>query len=166
MRLVLSIYFVSLFFSSATLAEAQYLPNKEILGKVQTLIGAAPKRQIGFFIWREIRAGTPGAEGNVAYFMAGMDAVELSYGGISWQLEEWRLQPDGSFLVTYTKMWPERAIGWSIALNPDGSFVIPRGGVREETLDITSEEVIRKSELAQELLLRLGHPVVVGGEEA
>ena len=106
---------------------------------------------------KEVRAGVPHKEGEIAYFLLMFDPNEPSYSGVFWQYEEWKELPEGGFSVTITRMAEKKASRWIVVLGA------PARGITEEVLDITSTEVIAKSERTQKLLLEGGKPVFVGG---
>ncbi len=141
----------------ANTAQAEYLPNAEFLAKMEKMLGLAGEKSFGDFHFKEVKAGQTYREGDVAYFAV---AATATGGEAFMQLEEWRIQPDGNFLVTYTKMWPHRAIRWSMRTNVERRMPVFSW---EEPLDITSPEAIAASERAQKLLRDHGRPVMVGG---
>lgn len=139
-------------------ARAEYMPKAEFLAKMQKMVDLATPRVVGGeFQFKEVKAGKTYRDGDVAYFSVASDGT---FGDSFIQLEEWRIQPDSDFQVTYTKMWPNRAVRWTMRTN--NKRRIPTFGW-EEKLDITSAEAIAASERAQQLLRDHGRPVMVGG---
>lgn len=143
----------------AVSAGAEYRPDAEFVAKMQQLLKSASFLTIrGPFVWKEIRAGRPFEEGNVAYYGISADASHHFESGSYLQLEEWKRQPNGRFLVTYTVMRATRAYKWSWL---SGTLIT----TEMEELNTASQEVIMRSRLAQQLLLERGRPVMVDGED-
>lgn len=140
-------------------ARAEYLPDAGFLAKMEKMLVMAGEKSFGDFHFKEVKAGKPYREGDVAYFSAVAANSDSPNGDFFVQLEEWRTRPDGNFEVTYTKMWPDRAIRWTMRTNEKS---LPTFSWEEE-LDITSVEAIAASERAQELLRDHGRPTMIGG---
>ena len=146
-------------------ASAGYIPTPEFLAKMEAMLKLAPSQKLLRIQdeLREVRAGAPYQEGDEAAFILS-SGVDPGNNGIALQLAEWRMQPEGHFLVTYTKMWPTTAVRWRVRFSPTGTVLLgPGEGIPDEALDISSPEVVRASEMVQELLSKFGRPV--GGKE-
>ncbi|OGD29600.1 hypothetical protein A2833_02205 [Candidatus Azambacteria bacterium RIFCSPHIGHO2_01_FULL_44_55] len=158
---------VALSLALAVPARAEYLPNAEFLAKMEKMLALAGGQNFGEFYFREVKAGKTYRDGDIAYFTAAA-SDDTPDGEMFMQLEEWRIQPDGNFKVTYTKMWPHRAVRWSLTLTPTGTRV-DSGGIYEEllwnirTMPEPPSDLTEKSERAQELLRDHGRPVMIGG---
>ena len=137
--------------------ENGYLPGLALLTKMERLLQAATPAKLPTGEMRSVQAGRPYQDGGiVASFVTGL-------GGAFWILEEWKLETDGNFRITYTQMWERKAVRWEKKCTPSGTFLAV--GAREEELDITSADTVSKSRRAQELLYEHGRPIFFGGEE-
>lgn len=144
-------------------ASAEYGPSEEFVAKMEALIKSSSLQTIGGpFFWKEVRAGIPFQEGDVAYYAISADTSGHFENGNFLQMEEWRRQTDGKLLATYTVMGATWARRWTWVA---GTLAT----TKTEELDMTSQEVMAeltaKSERAQRLLLERGRPVVLGGTE-
>lgn len=138
-------------------ARAEYLPDAEFLSKMEKLLALASEQSMGDLHLKGVMAGQTYREGDVAYFAVASDGISSES---FMQLEKWRIQPDGSFLITFTKMWSSRAIRWTVRTNAEFRNHVSS---REEKLVIALPEAIAASERAQELLRDHGRPVMIGG---
>jgi hypothetical protein len=156
-------------------ARAEYVPDAEFLAKMEEMLAVAgetvvqpPFNGAPVFSLKTVQAGKGYREGDAAYF------VIESTGDSFMLLEEWRLQEDGNFRVTFTQLWPFRAVRWVINFTPEGR-VLDKGGIYEELLwDLSGRnpekaqlppplDLIKKSERAQELLMKDGRPLTAEG---
>lgn len=156
--IAVAVMVIALSFTAFAPASADYTPTPEFIDKMEVMLERASTLQSVLELQKQVDAGTRYRAGEAATF------VVSSIDGTFWQLEEWQLV-DGNFLVTFTKMWQGRAVRWHMRFAPDGRGIYDANLVREQDLEITSPEVIAKSERAQELLLERGRPAIVGGED-
>ncbi|MDO8600516.1 MAG: hypothetical protein Q7R73_02765 [bacterium] len=127
-------------------AHAAYLPDDAFMARFAKLLEKAPVQSDGENFFKEVSVGEAFKNNYVAY------AVMSSEDGFYLQLDEYRKQKDGSFLIYHWRLMAKKAVHWAIlASENNGTLALPITEV-----PITSEEAITKSEQAQKLLRHFG----------
>ncbi len=146
MAVCFTVFLVVMTICAIERTDAAYLPDGAFMARFTALLENAPVNSDGENLYKELSVGKTFKNGDVAY------AVISSEDGFYLQLEEYRLQENGSFLIHFWRFLLKEAVHWIIlASQNEREWVL---GITE--IPIASEDAIAKSERAQELLRHFG----------
>lgn len=162
---------IAAMFSIPSSASAEgYLPDELFVRQLSALLSGAELQVAegaggASLIFREIKVGSFGIPGEIAYFGAVYDAAAadedesaMAVKEVVMQYESREVLQSGNYRLTIWRMESARMSKWTVTIDPDGREVDNPGstfGITTE-VPVTSEEAARISERAQSLLRRAG----------